>query len=75
MLPAMWIWLAMFDIKVHVLHGRSFNPLRGPILIPIILAIVGITVAGFFLNAVFAFAISDPVLRRSVRRSRRPVVT
>ena len=58
--PAMWIWLAMFDLKVHVLHGRSFNPLRGPILIPIGLAIVGITVASFFLNAVFAFAISQP---------------
>ncbi len=73
-LPAMWIWVAMFDLKVHVLHGRSFNPLRGPILIPICLAIVGITVASFFLNAVFAFAISQPSppeIRPAVAQARR----
>ena len=29
-LPAMWIWLAMFDLKAHTLHGNSFNVLRGP---------------------------------------------
>src|SRR5439155_21938339 len=52
-LPAMWIWLAMFDLKAHVLHGRSFDVLRGPILIPIGLAIIALTVTGFFLNAVF----------------------
>src|SRR5580692_10114763 len=28
-LPAVLIWLAMFDLKVHVLHGRSFDPVRG----------------------------------------------
>ncbi len=39
-LPAMWIWLAMFDLKAHTLHGNSFNVLRGPVLIPIGLAIV-----------------------------------
>jgi hypothetical protein len=59
-LPAVWIWLAMFDLKAHVLHGKSFNVLRGPILIPIVLVIVAITAASFFLNAVFAFAIVQP---------------
>ena len=59
-LPAMWIWLAMFDLKVHVLHGRSFSVLRGPILIPIVLVIVALTVASFVLNAVFAFAVAQP---------------
>jgi hypothetical protein len=57
-LPAVWIWLAMFDLKVHVLHGRSFHLLRGPILIPIALALIALTVASFFMNAVFAFAIA-----------------
>ena len=57
-LPAMWIWLAMFDLKVHVLHGRSFHVLRGPILIPIVLLIAAITAAAFFLNAVFALAVA-----------------
>jgi len=59
-LPAMWIWLAMFDLKAHVLHGKSFTVLRGPVLIPIGLVIIAITVASFFLNAVFAFAVSRP---------------
>lgn len=59
-LPAMWIWLAMFDWKAHALHGKSFHALQGPILIPIVLAIAVVTAASFFLNAVFGFAISGP---------------
>jgi hypothetical protein len=59
-LPAMWIWLAMFDLKLHVLHGKQFNVIRGPALVPIGLLIVGVTIACFFLNAVFAFAIAKP---------------
>jgi hypothetical protein len=59
-LPAMWIWLAMVDLKAHVLHGRSFNILRGPVLIPVVLLIAAITAASFYLNAVFAFAIATP---------------
>lgn len=59
-LPAMWIWVAMIDLKAHLLHGKSFHVIRGPILVPIVLAIVAITAASFFLNAVFAFAISKP---------------
>ncbi|HEV3390217.1 MAG TPA: hypothetical protein VG057_14460 [Solirubrobacteraceae bacterium] len=79
-LPAMWIWLAMYDLKGHFLHGRSFNVIRGPILIPICLAIIAITMAAFFLNAVFAFAIAKPgrpEVRPGVleaRRHRTPIL-
>jgi len=59
-LPAMWIWAAMLDLKLHLLHGASFRVIRGPILIPIMLGVVAITMASFFLNAVFAFAIARP---------------
>ena len=59
-LPAMWIWLAMIDLKAHALHGKSFHVIRGPVLIPIVLVIAAITAAGFYLNAVFAFAIIQP---------------
>jgi uncharacterized membrane protein len=81
LLPAVWIWLATADLKAHVLHGESFNVLRGPVLIPIVLAIVAITVGCFFLNAVFAFAISRPgapEIRPAVAQARRhltPIVT
>ena len=57
-LPAMWIWAAMIDVKAHILHGRSFHVARGPILIPIVIAIAAITAASFYLNAVFAFVVS-----------------
>ena len=73
-LPAMWIWLAMFDLKAHVLHGKSFNVLRGPILVPIGLVIVTITIASYFLNAVFAMAIAQPgraEIRPAVAQARR----
>jgi len=59
-LPAMWIWLAMLDLKAHVLRGRSLNVFRGPILIPICLVIIAVTMVSFYLNAVFAFAIAKP---------------
>jgi hypothetical protein len=60
-LPAMWIWAAMYDLKAHVLHGRSFHTLTGPaVVIPLVFGIAVITAASFYLNAVFAFAIVQP---------------
>src|SRR3979409_1398975 len=56
-LPAMWVWGAVYDLKAHVLHGKSLQALRGPVLIPIVLVIMAITAASFFLNAIFGFAI------------------
>ncbi len=59
-IPAMWIWIAMLDIKLHVLHGKQFHVIRGPVLIPAVLGVTLLTAASFYLNGVFAFAISDP---------------
>jgi hypothetical protein len=59
-LPAMWIWVAMFDLKLHVLHGRSFHTVRGPLAWLAVSLIVIITAACFYLNAVVAFAITNP---------------
>lgn len=59
-LPAMWIWVAFIDLKAHVFKGKSFHVLSGwPVLVSV-LAITVITAACFYLNAVFAFAISQP---------------
>jgi hypothetical protein len=72
-LPAMWIWAAMFDLKAHVLHGKSFHVLTGPVVIPLVLAVAVITAASFHLNAVFAYAISgpgQPVIRPAFARAR-----
>ena len=59
-LPAMWIWVAMLDLKAHVLKGKSFHVLTGPILIPLVLAVAALTAASFYLNAVFGYAIAEP---------------
>jgi hypothetical protein len=59
-LPAMWIWAAMLDLKAHALHGKEFHILRGPLLWLVLLVIAALTAGSFFLNAVFAFAISKP---------------
>jgi hypothetical protein len=59
-LPAMWIWAALLDLKLHVVGRREFRLWYGPSLLVAILAIALISVASFYLNAVFAFAISRP---------------
>ena len=72
-LPAMWIWAAMLDLKYHVLRGKSFHVLDGPVVVPVVLAVAAITAASFFLNAVFAFAIArpgPPAIRRAFGESR-----
>lgn len=59
--PAMWIWVAMLDIKIHVLHDKGFTTLYGAILVPALLGVTAATAASFYLNGVFAFAITDGV--------------
>ena len=62
-LPAMWIWAAMYDLKAHVspLKAKSFHHFAGPdVVIPLVLGVTVLTAAGFYLNAVFAFAIIQP---------------
>jgi hypothetical protein len=64
LLPALWIWAAMFDLKVHVLYGRSYRSLSEPVAIPLMIALVlivaAVTAGTFFLNAVFGFSIAGP---------------
>jgi hypothetical protein len=73
-LPAMWIWAVTVDLKAHVLHGREFSSIRGPVVLVLFAAVVLITIAAFYLNAAFAFAISrpgSPDLRAGFRQARR----
>ena len=59
-LPAMWIWLALLDLKAHVLRGKEFHTWHGGVELVLVIAIALVTAACFYLNAVFAFAISQP---------------
>jgi uncharacterized membrane protein len=76
--PAMWIWAAMYDLRGHVLHDKSWHAIRGPIVIPIIIGVASITALCFYLNAVFGFAISQdgkPEVRPAMREARRHLAT
>jgi hypothetical protein len=59
-LPAMLIWAVTLDLKAHVLYGKQFHMIRGPLVLLVFAAVVLVTTAAFFLNAAFAFAISRP---------------
>ena len=59
-LPAMWIWVAMLDLKAHVFKGKEFEVWYGSGELLLVAAIALVTAAAFYLNATFAFAISQP---------------
>ena len=59
-LPAMLIWATTIDLKAHVLHGKKFHDFSRPIVLVLSAAAVLVTTAAFYLNAAFAFAVSQP---------------
>jgi len=59
-LPAMWIWVVLLDLKAHVFKGKEFHTRHGGTEVLLVAAIALVTVGAFYLNAVFAFAISQP---------------
>jgi hypothetical protein len=77
-LPAMWLWAATIDLKAHVLRGKEFDIIRGPVVLVLFAAVVLLTIAAFYLNAAFAFAISQPGppdLRAGFREARKHIRT
>jgi hypothetical protein len=73
-LPAMWIWLALLDLKAHTLRGKEFRVWHGGAEALLVPAIALLTAASYYLNAVFAFAISQsgqPKIRPAFGLARR----
>ncbi len=60
LLPAMWIWIAMLDLKLHLLYGKPIHTVLGPLRIAIVIGVALVTAVSFYLNAVFAFAVAQP---------------
>jgi hypothetical protein len=50
----------MLDLKAHVVKGKDFHTWSGPGALSLVALIALVTAAGFFLNAVFAFSITQP---------------
>ena len=59
-LPAMWIWAALLDLKVHAFKGHEFRVWGSLEQVVLVVAIAFFSAASFYLNAVFAFAITQP---------------
>ena len=60
LLPALWIWLAMGILRAYVLYDQDLDEIYGLQIIPVFLLVIAITIASFYLNATFAFAIMRP---------------
>jgi hypothetical protein len=58
--PAAWIWLAMYDLKQHTLRGAPFRDLTVGAMIVVSIVTVVVSIAAFWCNTVFAFAIDAP---------------
>src|SRR5437762_9593352 len=57
-LPAMWIWLALLDLKVHTFKGKEFHAWHGSVELLLLVATALVPAASCYLNAAFAFALS-----------------
>jgi hypothetical protein len=56
--PAVWLWLAMYDLRLRILRGRSFHSAHEAQLAAVAALAVVVTVIALFLNVVFAFAVA-----------------
>ncbi len=73
LVPAIWIWLTMWDLKQHALRGAPFRHITlGGMVCVVALAVV-VSAAAFWCNTVFAFAIDvlPPQIRPAIRQANR----
>ena len=71
--PAAWIWLVMYQLKQHSLRGVPFRHLTVLAAVLIFALCLVVSVAAFWCNVVFAFAIDEPPprIRPAVQRAHR----
>ncbi len=73
LVPAGWIWLAMWDLKQHALRGAPFRQVTLGGVVLVVALTVGVSTAAFWCNTVFAFAIDvlPPQIRPAIRHTNR----
>ncbi|HSP37302.1 MAG TPA: hypothetical protein VLR26_06080 [Frankiaceae bacterium] len=71
LVPALYVWFVMWDLKQHALRGAAFREITPGGLVLAVLLAVALTLAAFWCNTVFAFAIggAHPEIRPAVRRA------
>jgi hypothetical protein len=57
LVPATWVWFSMWNLKAHVLDGRSIHHFHGWISVVGVLLMVTAATIAFYCNAIFAFSI------------------
>jgi hypothetical protein len=55
--PALWVWMVMWDLKQHTLRGAPFRELTVGGVILLSCAALALSIAAFWCNTVFGFAI------------------
>ncbi len=65
LVPAIWIGLTWWDLRVHALHKLALSPVHGVALVVVAVGVIAITVACYWCNAVFAMAV-EPGAQRSL---------
>lgn len=60
LVPAVVVWLAMWDLKQHFLHHTEFRDVSPLLLVGCAVGVVLLTTAAIWCNTVFAFAIDAP---------------
>lgn len=68
LLPAIWIGLTWWDLRVHALHRLELTPVHGAVLVVVATGVIAITVVCYWCNAVFALAV-EPGRPRSIREA------
>lgn len=73
LVPAIWVWLVLWDLKRHALRGDAFREItvRGVILLTLVT--VAASTAAFWCNTVFAFAVTkpEPRIAPAIHQARR----
>jgi hypothetical protein len=71
LVPAVWVWLAMWDLKAHTLRGAPFRQITFGGMVLVTLATIAVSIAAFWCNTVFAFAIetAPPRIRPATREA------
>lgn len=75
LVPAMLIWLGMYEMSRYALHGAELRTLSPGWLLVGSLLIIAATMASFWCNTVFAFAIDaiPPKIRPAIRATQRRI--
>jgi hypothetical protein len=60
LVPAAWVWLVMWDLKQHALRADALREITVGGVVVLGLVSIAASVAAFWCNTVFAFAVTNP---------------